>query len=84
MYQENPFPVFGYQEYLDFVADFIERTAPHIVLQRLFATAPDDILIAPQWGRNRHQILRDIENNLEARGITQGQKFLPRRTAVRN
>ncbi len=58
MYRENPFPVFTYQEYLDFVADFIERTSPHIVFQRLFATAPDEILIAPVWGMNRHQILR--------------------------
>ena len=44
-YRAEPFPVFGYEEYIDFVADFIERTAPHIVFQRLFATAPDDILI---------------------------------------
>jgi radical SAM protein (TIGR01212 family) len=83
-YRENPFQVFGYQEYLDFVADFIERTAPHIVLQRLFATAPDDILIAPEWGRSRHQILRDIEKNLEERDIVQGKKFLPRPAAVRD
>lgn len=75
MFKENPFPVFGYQEYLDFVADFVEKTAPHIVFQRLFATAPDNILIAPEWGRNRHRILSDIEKNLEARDILQGRKF---------
>jgi radical SAM superfamily enzyme len=67
--------VFGYREYLDFVADFIERSGSHIVFQRLFATAPDDILIAPAWGRNRHEILRDIEKNLAARDIVQGRKF---------
>jgi radical SAM superfamily enzyme len=83
-YRENPFHVFGYQEYLDFVADFIERAAPHIVLQRLFATAPDDILIAPEWGRNRHQILRDIEKTLEERDILQGRKFLPKPVTVRD
>ena len=83
MYRERPFPVFGYQEYCEFVADFIERTAPHIVLQRLFATAPDDILIAPEWGRNRHQILRDIEKTLEERNIEQGRKFLAKPAAVR-
>jgi hypothetical protein len=84
MYQENPFHVFDYQEYLDFVAAFIERTSPHIVFQRLFATAPDDILIAPAWGRNRHQILRDIEKNLEARTALQGRTFTPRPAAVRD
>ena len=82
MFRENPFPVFGYQEYLDFVADFIERTAPHIVFQRLFATAPDEILIAPEWGKNRHRILSDIEKNLEAREVLQGRKFRPQSVSV--
>ena len=75
MYEENPFPVFGYQEYLDFLADFIQRTSPHIVFQRLFATAPDEILIAPAWGKNRHQILNDIERNFEGKDVIQGKMF---------
>ena len=82
LYQENPFPVFTYHEYLDFVADFIERTSPHMVFQRLFATAPDDILIAPAWGKNRHHILRDIEKNLVTRDILQGRNFTPRAVTV--
>lgn len=85
LYLKKPFHVFEYREYLDFLADFIERLSPDIVLQRLFATAPDDILIAPLWGRNRHQILNDIEKNLEARGSYQGKKYkatvAPRSTA---
>lgn len=84
MHRASPLPVFGYQEYLDFVADFIERTAPHIVFQRLFATAPDDILVAPAWGKNRHQILSDIEKNLVARDAVQGRKFSPQPAAAKN
>jgi uncharacterized protein len=75
MYQDNPFHVFGYDEYLEFVADFLERLSPRIVLQRLFATAPDSILIAPQWGKSRQEILRDIEKKLEARDTFQGRKI---------
>jgi len=75
MYQSEHFHVFEYKEYLDFITDFIERTSPDIVFQRLFATAPDDILIAPLWGRNRHQILSDIEKNLEIRQTSQGSRF---------
>jgi len=75
MYKENPFHTFGYDEYLDFISDFIERTSPHMVFQRLFAMSPDSILIAPQWGRNRHEILRDIEKKLETRDTYQGKKY---------
>jgi hypothetical protein len=64
MHKENPFHTFEYEEYLDFIVDFIERLSPEIVLQRLFATAPDDILIAPRWDRSRHQITNDIQQSL--------------------
>jgi len=76
MYKENPFYTFGYEEYLDFIVDFIERTSPDIVFQRLFATAPDNILVAPDWGKSRHRMLSDIEKRLEARDTYQGSKYL--------
>jgi radical SAM protein (TIGR01212 family) len=75
MYKEDPFHTFGYEEYLEFVTDFIERLSPSLVLQRLFATAPDGILIAPRWGRSRQQILRDIEIKLENKNACQGRKM---------
>jgi len=75
MYREHPFPVFAYEEYMDFVVEFIERLSPRIVLQRLFATAPESILIAPQWGKSRQEILRDIERKLETRDTCQGKKM---------
>ncbi|MEW6569886.1 MAG: TIGR01212 family radical SAM protein [Nitrospirota bacterium] len=74
IYSRNPFHVFNYEEYLEFVIEFIERLAPRIVLQRLFATAPDSILIAPQWGKRRQEILRDIEKRLEEKETCQGKK----------
>ena len=75
MYRETPFYTFGYEEYLEFIVDFIERTSPDMVFQRLFATAPDSILVAPDWGRSRHQILSDIEKRLETRDTYQGKKY---------
>lgn len=75
MYKETPFHVFGYDEYINFAVDFLERLNPEIVIQRLFATAPADILIAPEWGADRHRILRDIEKRLTERDTFQGKLF---------
>ncbi len=75
-YLREPFHTFEYEEYLDFLVDFIERLSPEIVLQRLFATAPDDILIAPRWGKTRQQIIRDIEERFIKRDAIQGSKRL--------
>ena len=75
IYKEQPFHVFEYEEYLEFVVDFLERLSPDIVIQRLFATAPDNILIAPKWDRDRSGILRDIADRLQQRDTFQGRKF---------
>lgn len=75
LYTANSFHTFDYNEYIEFITDFIERISPEIVLQRLFATAPDSILIAPQWGKSRHQILRDIERTLALKDTFQGKKY---------
>ncbi len=74
-YQEQPFKTFDYEEYLDFLARFLEKMSPEIVIQRLFATAPDDILIAPRWGRSKQQILRDIDQYLERVNTYQGRLY---------
>jgi radical SAM superfamily enzyme len=67
--------LFGYEEYIEVIAEFIERLSPRLVLQRLFATAPDNILIAPRWGKNRQEILRDIEKRLEFKDTYQGKNM---------
>ena len=75
IYRGTPFHVFGYEEYLEFITEFIERLSSRIVLQRLFATTPDNILIAPRWGKSRQEILRDIEKRLEIKDTYQGKNM---------
>ena len=75
-YLEKPFPTFEYAEYLDFLVDFIQRLSPHIVLQRLFAMAPDNILIAPRWEKTRQEIIRDINKRFVEKDALQGSKCL--------
>ena len=74
-YERKAFNVFGYEEYLEFLADFMDRLDPKLVMQRLFATAPDEILIAPKWGRSRHETLLDIDRVMQEKGARQGRLF---------
>jgi radical SAM protein (TIGR01212 family) len=73
LYAEKPFATLGYLEYIEMLADFLERLSPDIVLQRLFAAAPDDILIAPLWNKTRSELLRDLDTVMEQRGSYQGK-----------
>jgi radical SAM protein (TIGR01212 family) len=73
LYAKKPFTTFGYHAYIEMLADFLERLSQNIVLQRLFAAAPDDILIAPLWNKTRSELLRDLDAFMEQRGSYQGK-----------
>jgi radical SAM protein (TIGR01212 family) len=73
LYSAKPFPTFGYEEYIAILAEFLERLDPRIIMQRLFAAAPDNILIAPVWNRTRSEFLNDLDAYLESRGSYQGK-----------
>lgn len=75
LYASKPFEVLGYEEYIALAADFLERLSPEIVIQRLFASAPEDILIAPVWNRTRSEFLRDLDKHMEERNTYQGKIY---------
>ena len=60
-YMNRPFHLPGLEEYTNLVTDFLGRLNPDIHIERLFATAPPDQLIAPVWGKSKAEILRYIE-----------------------
>ena len=60
-YLERPFLLPDLEEYADLAAEFICRLDPNIHIERLFATAPADQLIAPVWGKSKSEIRRYIE-----------------------
>jgi len=74
LYAAKPFPTIGYGQYLSLVADFLELLTPDIVIQRLFASAPGDILIAPVWNKTRSEFLNDLDAYMEEKGSYQGKK----------
>jgi hypothetical protein len=75
LFVAKPFPTFGYHEWIALLADFLERLSPHIVLQRLFAAAPDDILIAPIWNKTRSELLLDLDAYMLQHESFQGKKW---------
>jgi radical SAM protein (TIGR01212 family) len=74
-YQKNPFPLLGYQEYLDLVVDFLEGLNPAVGVERLFGLAPEDQLLGPRWGKTKAEIQYGIEQALAARNTYQGRCY---------
>lgn len=74
-YSKNPFPLFGYRDYLDVVVAFLERLRPDIKVQRLVGETHPRHLIGPHWGLRVPTILRHIEEVLEKQDIWQGKLY---------
>ncbi|MEN3046750.1 MAG: TIGR01212 family radical SAM protein [Candidatus Hydrothermales bacterium] len=61
------------EEYVNIVCDFIERLDKNILIARLTGEAPEDLLIAPLWCKNKLKLINDIEKELERRDSYQGK-----------
>ena len=75
MYRDEPFELFGYEEYLDFVVRFLERLSPDIIVERFFTDTPRSLLIAPGWNKSHIEVIRGIEEELERRDTYQGRFY---------
>ena len=68
----------GLQDYINVVADMVERTPPEVVYHRLTGTASKDILLAPTWCNWKWRVLNGIEQELARRGSCQGRQLSAR------
>lgn len=84
-YKRNPdaFNLFGLEDYIDFVTEFIGYLRPDIVIERFISEAPKDLLVAPKWGGIRKQeILDRIDQKLQAKNTWQGKFYKPEEVII--
>ena len=63
-YEDNPFPLLSLEEYTDIVADSIRILPEEMVIHRMTGDGPGDLLIAPDWVRNKKKVLNTIHRKL--------------------
>ena len=64
------------EEYIGLVCDLLEIIPPDITIHRLTGDGPSDLLIAPQWTRNKRQVLNTLNRRLKEKDTWQGKKIL--------
>ena len=70
------FQLFGCDEYIDFVVQFLERLHPRIVVERFANEMPPRYMAGPGWGLIRNvELWRMLEQRLEDRNTWQGRLF---------
>jgi len=64
-------------EYIDLLADILERLRPDIAVGRLAASVPPRYLAVPGWGVKAAEFSARLETRLRERDTWQGKLFLP-------
>lgn len=72
-YQRGEIDVLSFEEYVSLAADFLERTPPDVAVQRLVGDAPETLLLAPDWCRDKRRVYAAIEEELLRRESWQGR-----------
>lgn len=70
------FHLFGADEYVDLVIDYVERLHPEIVLERFVSQSPSSLLAIPGWGLKNFEFVEKVRRRMEERNAYQGRLYL--------
>lgn len=76
-YQEDAsqFELFELEEYVEFMANYLELLNPNIIIERLAGETQPRHNLGIMWGLRYDQVLQKIENELQKRDSWQGKKY---------
>ncbi len=72
MYERGEYTPPTLSEFVRGAAYILTRISPDTVVHRLTGDCPRDMLIAPEWNSDKHKIIKEISDHLEAHGEKQG------------
>ena len=72
----TPFHIYTVDEYIQLIAEYIQRLRPDLILERFVSQSPKELLIAPHWGLKNYEFTNLLVNYLKQNKIYQGQFFL--------
>lgn len=71
-YEKGLFKVFQEQEYVELIADLVERLPWDMVIHRLTGDGARDSLVAPLWSLKKFEVLNHIDEEFVRRSSSQG------------
>lgn len=70
-YEENPFYIMSADEYIDTLTELISRMPEYMTVHRITGDAPRELLIEPEWSRNKIYVIGNLEKKLKERNLYQ-------------
>ena len=75
MYESGEYTPIELNEYFEDLTYIITNLNPSIVIHRICADAPKDILVAPDWNAHKKWVLNGLEKIMEENDLLQGKFY---------
>lgn len=75
LYNNKPFKILEYEEYIKIIVDIIEQIPPDIVIHRITGDANKTDMFEPWWSLDKRRVLNGISKEFRYRKTHQGSKI---------
>ena len=72
MYNNGTYVPFSFEEYMYDLLYIVSHLNKNLIVHRICADAPKDILIAPEWNAHKKWVLNGFEKYMKALDLKQG------------
>lgn len=73
LYESGKVNALTKEAYVELVTDCIAALSPSICIHRITGDGPKNLLLAPDWSRNKRDVLNSIHSCMKQKGVRQGQ-----------
>lgn len=71
------FPILSMEEYVSLVIECLELLSPETIVHRITGDGPHQLLLAPEWSKNKKAVMNRINQSLKERDTWQGRLYTP-------
>lgn len=75
LYEENKYKPITYEEYMSNLTYIITHINPEIIIHRISADPPKDLLVAPEWCLHKKWVLNVFDKILNEQNLFQGMYY---------
>ena len=75
MYKEKHYTPPTLSEYSDAASEVLARISPSVIVHRITGDCPRDMLVAPEWNKNKNDIIDAVNTAMREKGYTQGSLY---------
>ena len=80
MYFNDQYEPISFDYYMECLTYIITHISPNVVIHRISADSPKDLLIAPEWNLHKKWVLNGLDKILKEEDLWQGKEFKQNRS----